>query len=160
MPSFDVVSEIDAHELTNAVDQTNREIATRFDFKGTGARVERDEYVLSIIAQAEFQVKQVDEILRLKIAKRGIDVQCLDAGEITSNVSEARQQITVRHGLDKEHARKVVKAIKESGVKVTTQVQDEQVRVTGKKRDDLQAVIAALRGASLGLPLQFTNFRD
>ncbi len=160
MPSFDVVSEIDAHELTNAVDQTNREIANRFDFKGTGARVEREEYVLTIIAQAEFQVKQVEEILRLKVAKRGIDVQCLDAGAVSANVSEARQKITVRHGLDQEHARKVVKAIKDTGVRVTTQIQDEQVRVTGKKRDDLQAVIAALRGATLGLPLQFTNFRD
>lgn len=160
MPSFDVVSEIDAHELTNAVDQANREIANRFDFKGTGARVERDEYVLTIIAQAEFQVKQVDEILRLKLSKRGIDVQCLDVGAITANVSEARQKITVKHGLDQEHARKVVKAVKDTGIKVTTQVQDEQVRVTGKKRDDLQAVIAALRGAAIGLPLQFTNFRD
>lgn len=160
MPSFDVVSEIDAHELTNAVDQTNREIANRFDFKGTGARVEREEFVLTIIAQAEFQVKQVEEILRLKVAKRGIDVQCLDAGDISTNVSEARQKITVRNGLDQEHARKVVKAIKDTGVKVTTQIQDEQVRVTGKKRDDLQAVIAALRGATVGLPLQFTNFRD
>jgi uncharacterized protein YajQ (UPF0234 family) len=160
MPSFDVVSEIDAHELTNAVDQTNREIANRFDFKGSGARVEREEYVLTIIAQAEFQVKQVVEILRLKVAKRGIDVVCLDEGDISTNVAEARQKITVRHGLDQEFARKVVKCIKESQVKVTTQIQDEQVRVTGKKRDDLQAVIAVLRSASIGLPLQFTNFRD
>jgi cyclic-di-GMP-binding protein len=160
MPSFDVVSEIDAHELSNAVDQTNREIANRFDFKGSGARVEREEYVLTIIAQAEFQVKQVVEILRLKVAKRGIDVVCLDEGPITANVAEARQKVTVRHGLDQEYARKVVKCIKESQVKVTAQIQDEQVRVTGKKRDDLQAVIAALRGGSVGLPLQFTNFRD
>ena len=159
MPSFDVVSEIDAHELTNAVDQANRDIANRCDFKGTGALVERDEYVLTIIAQAEFQVKQVEEILRLKVSKRGIDLQCLDAGPVTSNVSEARQKITVKHGLDQEHARKVVQAIKDTGVKVTTQVQDQQVRVTGKKRDDLQAVIAVLRGATVGLPLQYTNFR-
>jgi len=160
MPSFDVVSEIDAHELTNAVDQTNREIANRFDFKGSGARVEREEFVLTIIAQAEFQVKQVDEILRLKLSKRGIDLQSVEAGDISSNVSEARQKITIHHGLDQEHARKVVKAIKETGIKVTAQIQDQQVRVTGKKRDDLQAVIAGLRGASLGRPLQFTNFRD
>jgi len=160
MPSFDIVSEIDAHELTNAVDQTNREIANRFDFKGSGARVEREEFVLTIIAQAEFQVKQVDEILRLKLSKRGIDLQSVEAGDISSNVSEARQKITVHHGLDPEHARKVVKAIKETGIKVTAQIQDQQVRVTGKKRDDLQAVIAGLRGASLGRPLQFTNFRD
>ncbi len=160
MPSFDVVSEIDTHELTNAVDQANREIANRFDFKGTGARVEREGYVLTIIAQAEFQVKQVEEILRLKLSKRGIDLRCLNADAITSNVSEARQKITVRHGLDQEHARKVVKAIKETGIKVTAQVQDQQVRVTGKKRDDLQTVIAALRGAAIDLPLQFTNYRD
>jgi uncharacterized protein YajQ (UPF0234 family) len=160
MPSFDVVSEVDSHELTNAVDQTNREIDNRFDFKGSGARVEREAYELTIIAQAEFQVKQVLEILRLKLSKRGIDVTCLDEGPVSSNVAEAKQKITVRHGLDREHASKVVKKIKETQIKVTTQVQDEQVRVTGKKRDDLQAVIAALRGASLGVPLQFTNFRE
>jgi cyclic-di-GMP-binding protein len=160
MPSFDVVSEVDAHELANAVDQTTREIGNRFDLKGSGARVEQDKYLLTLIAEADFQVQQVLEILRLRIAKRGIDVTCLDIGEVSRNLSEARQKVTVRNGLDAEYARKVVKAIKETQIKVQVQIQDEQVRITGKKRDDLQDVMAALRGMTLGVPLQFTNFRD
>ncbi|MCZ2097707.1 MAG: DUF520 family protein [Anaerolineae bacterium] len=133
MPSFDVVSEIDAHELTNAVDQANREIANRFDFKGTGARVERDEYVLTIIAQAEFQVKQVEEILRLKISKRGIDLQCLDAGAVTANVSEARQKIAVKHGLDQARAQ----GGQAIGTGIRSPRDPDRVRVTAK-RDDLR----------------------
>lgn len=160
MPSFDVVSEVDAHELANAVDQTTREIATRFDLKGSGARIEQDDYELTLIGEADFQVKQVLEILRLRVAKRGIDVTSLDIGEVSKNLAEARQKVTVRNGLDTDTARKVVKKIKESGLKVQAQVQDKQVRVTGKKRDDLQDVIAFLRKADVGLPLQFTNFRD
>ncbi len=160
MPSFDVVSEVDAHELSNAVDQTTREIATRFDLKGSGARVEQDDFELTLIGNADFQVKQVLEILRLRVAKRGIDVTALDIGEVSKNLAEARQKVTVRNGLDTDTARKVVKKIKESGLKVQAQIQDQQVRVTGKKRDDLQDVIAFLRKADIGLPLQFTNFRD
>ncbi len=160
MPSFDVVSEVDAHELSNAVDQTTREIATRFDLKGSDARVEQDDFELTLIGNADFQVKQVLEILRLRVAKRGIDVTALDIGEVSKNLAEARQKVTVRNGLDADTARKVVKKIKESGLKVQAQVQDKQVRVTGKKRDDLQDVIAFLRKADIGLPLQFTNFRD
>ncbi len=160
MPSFDVVSEVDAHELSNAVDQTTREIATRFDLKGSGARVEQDDFELTLIGNADFQVKQVLEILRLRVAKRGIDVTSLDIGEVSKNLAEARQKVTVRNGLDTDTARKVVKKIKESGLKVQAQIQDQQVRVTGKKRDDLQDVIAFLRKADIGLPLQFTNFRD
>ena len=160
MPSFDVVSEVDAHELANAVDQTTREIATRFDLKGSGARIEQDDYALTLIGEADFQVKQVLEILRLRVAKRGIDVTSLDIGEVSKNLAEARQKVTVRNGLDTDTARKVVKKIKESGLNVQAQVQEKQVRVTGKKRDDLQDVIAFLRKADVGLPLQFTNFRD
>ncbi len=160
MPSFDIVSEVDLHELTNAVDQATREIASRFDFKGTGTQVEMKERVMTITAQTEFQVKQVMEILRLKIAKRSIDVSCLEEGPLSIALNEARQTLTAKHGIDKEVGKKVVKFIKESGQKVQAQIQDEQVRVTGKKRDDLQAVIAVLRGASLGMPLQYTNFRD
>jgi uncharacterized protein YajQ (UPF0234 family) len=160
MPSFDVVSEVDAHELSNAVDQTTREIATRFDLKGSDARVEQDDFELTLIGNADFQVKQVLEILRLRVAKRGIDVTALDIGEVSKNLAEARQKVTVRNGLDADTARKVVKKIKESGLKVQAQVQDKQVRVTGKKRDDLQDVIAFLRKADIGLPLQFTNFRE
>lgn len=160
MPSFDIVSEVDMHELTNAVDQANREIANRFDFKGTGTKVEQAEHVMTIRAQNEFQVKQVMEILRLKIAKRGIDPTCLEEGALATALNEARQTLTAKHGIDKDSGKKVVKFIKDKGLKVQAQIQDEQVRVTGKKRDDLQEVIAALRAGELGLPLQFTNFRD
>ncbi|MBI4695742.1 MAG: YajQ family cyclic di-GMP-binding protein [Gammaproteobacteria bacterium] len=160
MPSFDVVSEINMHELTNAVDQANREIANRFDFKGTNTRVEQNEYEMSIIAEGEFQVKQVAEILQGKIAKRGIDLVSLEMGEIHTNLNEARQKITARHGIGKEDGKKILKLIKDSKLKVQAQIQDDQVRVMGKKRDDLQECITSLRAAKLGLPLQYTNFRD
>lgn len=160
MPSFDVVSEVDKHELTNAVDQANREVSTRFDFKGSSARVERADNQLTIIAEAEFQVKQLLEILQNKLTKRGIDIDCLELGEVSKNIAEARQPVTVREGVDKDTARKMLKLIKDSKLKVQAQMQQEQVRVTGKNRDDLQAVIAMLKSAKLNLPLQFTNFRD
>ena len=160
MPSFDIVSEVNQHELTNAVDQTNREVTNRFDFKGTNSRVERAENVLTLIAPAEFQIRQVADILAAKIAKRGIDVRCLDYGEIQEGGNEARQPVTVRQGIDKDLARQMVKDIKASGLKVQAAIQGEQLRVTGKKRDDLQQVIAQLRAAKYELPLQFTNFRD
>lgn len=160
MPSFDVVSEINRHELTNALDQTNREVATRFDFKGSNARVENKELLLTLIAPSEFQVQQLLDVLKGKLTKRGIDLATLKIDDVVVSGSEARQQVTVREGLDSDLARKVVKLIKESGLKVQAQIQDKQVRVTGKKRDDLQAVIALLRAAKLELPLQYTNFRD
>lgn len=160
MPSFDVVSEVDQHELTNAVDQTNREVTNRFDFKGSGARVERNENELTIIATAEFQVKQVVDILQGKMTKRGIDIDCLKFNDVTEALNEARQVIVVREGIDKDSARKLVRMIKDSKLKVQAQIQQEQLRVTGKKRDDLQQVIAELKGAKFDLPLQFTNFRD
>lgn len=160
MPSFDVVSEVDKHELSNAVDQATRELATRFDFKGTKARFERKDNVITLIAEGEFQVKQLLEILQNKLTKRGIDIDCLEYGAVSQNLAEARQPVTVREGVDKDTAREVMKLIKESKIKVTAQVQQNQVRVTGKARDDLQAVMALLRQAKLGLPFQFTNFRD
>ncbi len=160
MPSFDVVSEIDTHELINAIDQTNRELTTRFDFKGTNSKVERKEFKLTLVAPAEFQIKQMTDILETKFAKRGIDGRCLKYETIQSNLSEARQEVTVRQGIDKELAKKLVKLVKESGVKVQAAIQGEQVRITGKKRDDLQEVIAMLKAASLEMPVQFTNFRD
>ena len=160
MPSFDVVSEVDKHELTNAVDQANREVSTRFDFKGSSARVERADNQLTIIAEAEFQVKQLFEILQTRLTKRGIDIDCLELGEVSKNIAEARQPVTVREGVDKDTARKMIKLIKDSKLKVQAQMQQEQVRVTGKNRDDLQAAIALLKDAKLGLPLQFTNFRE
>ena len=160
MPSFDVVSEINRHELTNALDQTNREVSTRFDFKGSNARVEQTELQLTIIAPSDFQVQQVLDILQNKLSKRGIDLACLKLDPVVVSGSEARQLITVREGLDSELGRKIVKMIKESGFKLQAQIQEKQVRVTGKKRDDLQAAIALLRGAKVDMPLQFVNFRD
>lgn len=160
MPSFDVVSEINRHELTNALDQTNRDVSTRFDFKGSNARVEQSELLLTIIAPSDFQVKQVLDILENKLSKRGIDLACLKLDPVVVSGSEARQLITVREGLDSELGRKIVKMIKESGFKLQAQIQEKQVRVTGKKRDDLQAAIALLRGAKVDMPLQFVNFRD
>ena len=160
MPSFDVVSEIDIHELTNAVDQTNREVANRIDFKGTNSHVEPTELKLMLVAPAEFQIKQMTDILQTKLAKRGIDVRCLQFETLQAGLSEARQEVIVRQGIDKDLGRKLVKLVKESGLKVQVAIQGEQVRVTGKKRDDLQLVMAALRTANLELPVQFTNFRD
>lgn len=160
MPSFDVVSEVDHHELTNAVDQMNREISNRFDFKGSNARVELKDQVMNLEADNEFQIKQMHDIIYKKLASRGIDTACLDQGKIEERGMRAYQTITVREGVDKELARKIVKMIKESKMKVQAAIQGEQVRVTGKKRDDLQSVIEMLKGADIELPLQFNNFRD
>ena len=159
MPSFDVVSEVDKHELTNAVDQTNREVTNRFDFKGTNARVERNDNVLTVIAVAEFQIKQIVDILQGRMTKRGIDIDCLDFEEITESNNEARQNVNVREGIEKDIARKMIKLIKDSKLKVQTQIQQNQLRVSGKKRDDLQSIIVELKDAKLGLPLQYVNFR-
>lgn len=160
MPSFDVVSELDGHEVANAVDQASREVDTRFDFKGSGAKFELADFVVSLEAQADFQLKQMLDILTQKLARRGIDVSCMKPEEPEITLSKARQKVILRHGIDADNARKIVKLIKEAKLKVQSQVQGEQVRVTGKKRDDLQEVIALLRKTELGLPLQFNNFRD
>ncbi len=160
MPSFDVVSEIDTHELTNAVDQASRELAQRFDFKGTDARFELLETTVTMIAESEFQIKQLLEILKLKIAKRGIDIICLDVQDPTVNLARATQLVVLKHGIDAETAKKVARLIKDSKLKVQAQIQGDKVRVLGKKRDDLQEAIALLRKAQVGVPLQFNNFRD
>lgn len=160
MPSFDIVSKIDQHELTNAVDQANREISNRFDFKGTDSRVETADDKLILVAPAKFQINQVADILQNKMSKRGIDLKCLQYGEIRESVSEARQEIVLRQGIDKELAKKLVRLIKDSKLKVQASVQGEQVRVNGKKRDDLQAIISLLKDSKLDVPLQFENFRD
>lgn len=160
MPSFDVVSKIDNHEVTNAVDQTNREIGTRFDFKGSDARVELSKNTMTLVAPTDFQLKQVDEILRNKFAKRQLDVRSLEYKDADVKLNEARQSVEVKQGIEAEKAKKIVKLIKEGGFKVQAAIQGDQVRVTAKKRDDLQAVIAFLREAKLELPLQFDNFRD
>ena len=160
MPSFDVVSEVDKHELANAIDQTNRELGNRFDFKGADAKVEEENDALLLEANNDFQVKQIIEVLYQKMTKRGIDISSLDKQEIESRGMRARQKIIVRQGIDKELGKKIVKLLKESKIKVQASIQGEQVRVTGKKRDDLQEAIALLRGAKLEQALQFTNFRD
>lgn len=161
MPSFDVVSEIDQHELTNAIDQANREINNRFDFKGTNSRIEHSEKLLKLIAPTEFQINQMRDILQNKLSKREIDVRCMDEGNITESINEARLEITVREGIDKELARKLTRIIKDSKVKVQASIQGDQVRVTGKKRDDLQEIITLLKNEkAIDLPLQFNNFRD
>lgn len=160
MPSFDVVSEIDQHEAVNAVDQANREVGTRFDFKGSDANFELSESVITMTAQAEFQLKQMLDVLQIKLAKRGIDIACLKIDPPQVAGKEARQLVTLRQGLDAPLAKKIVQAIKDSKLKVQASIQGDQVRITGKKRDDLQDVIALLRGGKFELPLQFNNFRD
>lgn len=160
MPSFDVVSELDGHEVANAVDQANREVGTRFDFKGTGAKFEVADFVVSLEAEADFQLKQMVDILTQKLSRRGIDVACMKPEEAEIALNKARQKVKLTHGIDSDTARKIVKLVKDAKLKVQSQIQGEQVRVTGKKRDDLQEAIALLKKAELGLPLQFTNFRD
>jgi cyclic-di-GMP-binding protein len=160
MPSFDVVSELNAHEVTNAVDQANRELAQRFDFKDTGARFELEQLVVTLRAQVDFQLKQMLEILKLRLAKRGIDVACIDAQEPEIALSAATQKVTLRHGIDPDAAKRISRLVKDSKLKVQASIQGEKVRITGKQRDDLQAAIQLLRKADLGLPLQFDNFRD
>jgi len=160
MPSFDVVSEVDQHEVTNAVDQANREIGTRFDFKGVNAKCEQNGLQVTLIAEVDFQVQQMLDMLRGKLVKRGIDIACLECGEVVQTGMQARMEITLRQGVDAPLAKKIVKLIKDKKMKVQAAIQGDQVRVTGKKRDDLQEVIAMLREANLDLPLQFSNFRD
>ncbi|MGH8258065.1 MAG: YajQ family cyclic di-GMP-binding protein [Steroidobacteraceae bacterium] len=160
MPTFDVVSELNAHEVTNAVDQANRELAQRFDFKDTGARFDLEDFVVTLRAQVDFQLKQMLEILQLRLAKRGIDVACLEVKEPEIGLSAATQKATLRHGIDPEVARKLARLVKDSKLKVQASIQGEKLRIAGKQRDDLQAAMQMLRKAELGLPLQFNNFRD
>lgn len=162
MPSFDIVSEVDKQELRNAVDQANKEIANRFDFKGSDARIEQSDYVLTLYADDDFKLDQVREVLVAKLAKRGIDVRALDVAEKSEKVSgnKVKRQVKVRNGLETEVAKKIVKLIKDSKLKVTASIQGDCVRVSGAKRDTLQEAIALTRKAVTEVPLQFTNFRD
>ncbi|HVI57988.1 MAG TPA: YajQ family cyclic di-GMP-binding protein [Luteimonas sp.] len=160
MPSFDIVSEVDTHELTNAVDQANRELSTRFDFKGVEASFERDGDEIRQSAPSEFQLQQMSDILRARLAARKIDVRCLEFGDVETNLAGARQKIAVKQGVGRELAKKIQGAIKDAKLKVDSQINGDKLRVTGKKRDDLQAAIALLRGKEFELPLQFDNFRD
>ena len=161
MPSFDVVSELDLHELTNAIDQANRELTTRFDFKGTGAVFEREEESTVVLkAQAEFQLKQMLDILKQRLAARHIDIGCAEIADPEINLATARQKITLKQGIDQALGKDIVKRLKDSGFKVQVQIQGDKLRITGKKRDDLQTAIAFLRGTDITMPLQFENFRD
>jgi cyclic-di-GMP-binding protein len=160
MPSFDIVSELNEHEVTNAIDQANREVGTRFDFKGTNAKFELKDLVITLTAQADFQLQQMMEILKLKLSKRGVDVTCMKVDEPVTTGTTVKQIVTLRQGIDTELGKKIQRLIKDSKLKVQAAIQDKQVRVTGKSRDDLQEVIAMVRRAKLEMPFQFTNFRD
>ena len=159
MPSFDVVSELDKHEVTNAVDNAIKELERRYDLRGKGS-FEFKEKVVTLTAEADFQLEQMIEILKLSLVKRKIDVQCLELKDAYASGKVVKQEATLREGIDKELAKKIVALIKDSKIKVQAAIQGEQVRVTGKKRDDLQEAIAALRAKTFDMPLQFNNFRD
>jgi len=160
MPSFDIVSETDIHEIDNAIAGVRREIETRFDFKGVDAKFERDGDVINQTAPTEFQLKQMNDILRARLAARGIDVLSLEFGDIETNLAQARQKITVKQGIEQKIAKKIAAALKDAKLKVESQINGDKLRVQGKKRDDLQDAIAVLKAGKFELPLQFNNFRD
>ena len=161
MPSFDIVSEVDKQEVRNAVEQTNKEVSTRFDFKGSDARVEQADYVLTVFADDEFKLDQVQDVLTGKLIKRGVDTKCLENGtaeKVSGN--KMKRSVTVRTGVESELAKKIVRIIKDSKLKVQASIQGETVRVSGAKRDTLQEAIALIRKQVEDFPLQFQNFRD
>jgi uncharacterized protein YajQ (UPF0234 family) len=159
MPSFDVVSELDKHELTNAMDNATKELDRRFDLKGK-CSFEAKEKSITLTAEADFMLEQMLDILRSSLVKRKIDAQCMEIKDSFASGKVVKQEVDFREGIDKDLAKKIVALIKDKKLKVQAAIQGEQVRVTGKKRDDLQEAIALLRGESLGMPLQFNNFRD
>jgi uncharacterized protein YajQ (UPF0234 family) len=160
MPSFDIISEVDKHELTNAVDQASRELGNRFDFKGVDASFELDDSAITLSAPSDFQLKQMLEILRQRLTARRIDVRCLDVAEPEVNLASAKQTVTVKQGIEQPVAKKIITAIKGAKLKVETQINGDKLRVSSKKRDDLQLAMALLRKTELEVPLQFDNFRD
>jgi uncharacterized protein YajQ (UPF0234 family) len=160
MPSFDIVSELDLHEVANAIDQANREVGTRFDFKGSDAKYELNEAVVTLVAKADFQLKQMLDILRLKLSKRGIDLACMKIDDALIAGQSAKQVVTLRQGIETELGKKIQRVIKDSKLKVQAAIQDKKLRVTGKSRDDLQEVMALVKGAKLEMPFQYNNFRD
>jgi uncharacterized protein YajQ (UPF0234 family) len=161
MPSFDIVSEVDKQEVRNAVDQVNKEVSTRFDFKGSDARVEQADYVLTVYADTEFQLEQVQDILSQKLAKRGVDVKCLDVGSVEKvSGNKVKRSVTVKTGVESDLAKRIVKCIKDSKLKAQASIQGDSVRVSGAKRDVLQETIALVRKSITDFPLQFQNFRD
>ena len=160
MPSFDVVSELDMHEVSNAVDQANREVSTRFDFKGTDSKFVREDTVVTLHSESEFQLGQMLDILRGKLNRRGVDLACMKVGEPEQVGKQSKQVVTLRQGIETDLAKKIVKMIKDKKLKVQAQIQGEKIRVSGKKRDDLQQVIGMLKAADIEMPLQYNNFRD
>ena len=160
MPSFDIVSEVDQHELTNAVDQANRELGTRFDFKGVDAKFVLEDQAINQSAPSDFQLKQMEDILRARLIARGIDVRCLEFGEVETNLAGARQKVAVKQGIERDLAKKIQGALKDAKLKVDSQINGDKLRVSGKKRDDLQAAMALLKAGNYERPLQFDNFRD
>jgi uncharacterized protein YajQ (UPF0234 family) len=160
MPSFDIVSEFDKQEARNAVDQANKEVLTRFDFKGTNSSYELNDNKLLMVSGSEFQLQQMLDIVQAKLTKRGVDIGCLDIAEPKASGKIVRQEITLKQGVDAALAKKIVKLIKDKKLKVQAAIQGDQVRVTGKQRDDLQEVIQMLKQEKLEMPLQYINFRD
>lgn len=160
MPSFDIVSEVDVHQFTNAVDQAARITDTRFDFKGVAAKFERKDLTVTLMAESDFQLTQMEDMLRTALIKCNIEPKAMELGDMETAGKQVKKLVTMKNGLEQELAKKIVKRIKDEKMKVQAQIQGDQVRVTGKKRDDLQEVIAMLRGAEFDQPLQFTNFRD
>jgi hypothetical protein len=160
MPSFDIVSELNSHEVVNAVDQASREVSTRFDFKGSNAKFELNEFIVTLTAESDFQLKQMMSILMLKLSKRGIDVACLKIDEPVTSGQTAKQVVTLRQGIEAELGKKIQRLIKDSKLKVQAAIQDKQIRVTSKSRDELQETMSLVRGAKLDMPTQFSNFRD
>ena len=162
MPSFDIVSEVDKTEVKNAVEQTNKEVGTRFDFKGSDARVEQAELVLTVHADNEFQLNQVQDVLNAKLTKRSVDIKCLEISDKIEKVSgnKVKRSCTVKVGVEIELAKKIVKFVKDSKMKVQASIQGDTVRITGSKRDDLQVAIQLIRTSITDFPLQYQNFRD
>lgn len=161
MPSFDIVSEVDKQEIRNAIDQVNKEVGTRFDFKGSDARVEQTDYVLTIYADDEFKLGQVLDILMAKLTKRNVDVRCLDKGEVEKvSGNKVKQQVTVKTGVESDLAKKIIRLIKDSKLKVQGSIQGEAVRISGAKRDTLQEAIQLVKKSITEFPLQFQNFRE
>ena len=160
MPSFDIVSEVDLQEVRNAVDQAGRELATRFDFRGVDSGFEFDDGAIRLYAEEDFQLQQMLDILKDKLTRRSVDVRALDPQDVEAAGKQKRQQFLLKQGIDRDRAKKLVKQIKDTKRKVQAQIQGDQIRVTGKKRDDLQSVIAILKEAELDVPLSFDNFRD
>ena len=160
MPSFDIVSELDMHEVINAVDQANREIVNRFDFKGTSAKFEIKDEVITLTADADFQLKQMFDILEDKCIKRSVDPTCIELSDPQGAGKSVTQTATLKQGLETTLSKKIIKLVKDKKMKVQTSIQGDKVRVTGKKRDDLQQVISLLKDEKMEMPLQYNNFRD